>query len=112
MISMDAVNRAGVFDLRYTPSQFDDLDRDLRSALSGLPAIYTGSLAIRHVQHSSLAKSQTPRQIGHVMGNKFKLDTKYTDQELSALATANRNQLWADLQTKHTFLLDRLAPGA
>lgn len=112
MISMHAVEQAGGFDLRYTPSQFDDLDRDLRSGLAGLPAVYAGDLAVRHVQHSSLAKSQTTRQIGHVLGNKFKLDTKYTDEELIALGTANRNQLWNDLEMKYAFVLDRLGQGA
>lgn len=108
LIAMQAIEKAGGFDLRYTPSQFDDLDRDLRSALSGMPALYTGSLAVRHVQHSSLSKAQTPRQIGHVMGNKFKLDTKYSDEELAALANDNAGRLWADLEEKHRFLIDRL----
>lgn len=112
MINTQAVREAGGFDLRYTPSQFDDLDRDLRSALAGMPAVYAGSLAIRHVQHSSLAKAQTPKQIGHVMGNKFKLDTKYTDEELIRLGTDNKERLWIDLQEKHDFLVDRLTAGA
>ncbi len=108
LISLEAVEKAGAFDLRYTPSQFDDLDRDLRSALTGMPAIYAGTLAIRHVQHSSLAKAQTTRQIGHVMGNKFKLDTKYTDEELIELGQTNKERLWLDLEMKHNFLIDRL----
>lgn len=112
LINMEAVDKAGGFDLRYTPSQFDDLDRDLRSALGGMPAVYAGGLAIRHIQHSSLAKSQTTRQIGHVMGNKYKLDTKYSDEELVCLGTENKAQLWADLQTKYDFLVDRLKSGA
>jgi len=112
MISLAAIEKAGNFDLRYTPSQFDDLDRDLRSSLAGFPAVYTGSLAIRHVQHSSLAKSQTSRQIGHVMGNKLKLDTKYTDDELITLGSKNKQQLWTDLQTKYDFLIDHLSSDA
>lgn len=112
LISMKAVEEAGGFDLRYTPSQFDDLDRDLRSALAGHPAVYVGSLAVRHVQHSSLAKSQTEKQIGHVMGNKFKLDTKYTDDELIKLGTDNKTRVWNDLRAKHDFLVDRLGSGA
>ncbi|WP_419785153.1 glycosyltransferase family 2 protein [Pseudodesulfovibrio sp.] len=109
MVALRAVEKAGTFDLRYTPSQFDDLDRDLRSALSGMPALYTGTLAIRHVQHSSLAKAQTTRQIGHVMGNKYKLDTKYDDEQLAALVSANRTMLRSDYEERHRFLVDRLA---
>jgi hypothetical protein len=112
MVSMQAVKQVGDFDLRYTPSQFDDLDRDLRSALADMPALYTGSLAIKHVQHSSLAKSQTTRQIGHVMGNKYKLDTKYSDAQLTSLGNANKELLWADLRRKYDFLIDRFASNA
>jgi hypothetical protein len=108
---MAAVARAGGFDLRYTPSQFDDLDRDLRSALAGMPTLYAGTLAVKHVQHSSLARSRTTRQIGHVMGNKLKLDTKYSDDELAALGRENSRLLWDDLQARHAFLIDRLTPG-
>lgn len=108
LVSIDSIKRTGPFDLRYTPSQFDDLDRDLRSNLEDMPALYAGGLAIRHVQHSSLAKSKSARQIGQVMGNKLKLDTKYSDEELARLANANRTLLWADLKQKSAFLVDRL----
>ena len=108
LVSMRAVAKAGGFDLRFTPSQFDDLDRDMRSAMEGLPAVYTGGLAVRHVQHSSLAKSQTVRQIGHVMGNKFKLDAKYSDEQLIKLGEDNKDRLWDDLERKHAFLVQRL----
>ena len=108
LISLTAVEKAGGFDLRYTPSQFDDLDRDLRSALAGMPAVYAGGLAVRHVQHSSLAKARSTPQIGHVMGNKFKLDTKYSDEELAALALDNSERLWRDLEARSQALADRL----
>ncbi|QGY38729.1 glycosyltransferase [Pseudodesulfovibrio cashew] len=112
LVNLRAVEKVGGFDLRYTPSQFDDLDRDLRSALAGMPALYAGGLAVRHIQHSSLAKSQTTKQIGHVMGNKFKLDTKYSDEELIRLGEQNKRLLWQDLREKHGFLVDRLGLGA
>ncbi|BCS90122.1 glycosyltransferase family A protein [Pseudodesulfovibrio sediminis] len=108
MVNMASIAQTGGFDLRYTPSQFDDLDRDLQSSLIGMPALYVGGLAIRHIQHSSLAKSKTNKQIGHVMGNKFKLDTKYSDEELIRLGQENRQRLWSDLEQKCTFLVDRL----
>ena len=108
LVNLRSIERTGGFDLRYTPSQFDDLDRDLRSGLHGMPALYVGSLAIRHVQHSSLAKSRSVKQIGQVMGNKLKLDTKYTDEELIRLGQENRQMLWLDLERKARFLIDRM----
>ncbi|MBG0791603.1 MAG: glycosyltransferase family 2 protein [Desulfovibrionaceae bacterium] len=112
LVSMASIAKTGGFDLRYTPSQFDDLDRDLRAGLAGMPALYAGHLAIRHVQHSSLARSRTAAQIGQVLGNKFKLDAKYSDEELARLASANRALLWDDLKRKSGFLVDRLGLSA
>jgi GT2 family glycosyltransferase len=112
LVNMRSMERTGPFDLRYTPSQFDDLDRDLRASLDGTPALYVGGLAVRHVQHSSLAKSKTAKQIGQVMGNKLKLDTKYTDEELDRLGRENQAMLWADLEEKSRFLVDRLGLNA
>ncbi|WP_319582105.1 glycosyltransferase family A protein [uncultured Pseudodesulfovibrio sp.] len=112
LVNMRSIDRTGPFDLRYTPSQFDDLDRDMRASLAGTPALYVGGLAVRHVQHSSLAKSKTARQIGQVMGNKLKLDTKYTDAELIRLGRENRAMLWHDLEQKSRFLVDRLGLNA
>ncbi|MCJ2165827.1 MULTISPECIES: glycosyltransferase [unclassified Pseudodesulfovibrio] len=112
LVNMRSVEKTGGFDLRYTPSQFDDLDRDLRSNLAGMPALYVGGLAIRHIQHSSLAKSRTAKQIGQVMGNKLKLDTKYSDEELTRLGRENRLQLWADLEQKTGYLVDRMGQRA
>jgi GT2 family glycosyltransferase len=112
LVNLRSVARTGPFDLRYTPSQFDDLDRDMRANLDGTPALYVGGLAVRHVQHSSLAKSKTARQIGQVMGNKLKLDTKYTDEELIRLGQQNRALLWHDLEQKSRFLVDRLGLNA
>ncbi len=107
MINMDAINKAGPFDVRFNPSQFDDIDRDLRSCLAGMPSIYCGSLAVRHVQHSSLARARTARQVGHVMGNKLKLDTKYSDTDIKRLIQWNMAALWTDLETKSNALLDK-----
>ncbi|XXJ19026.1 glycosyltransferase family 2 protein [Desulfovibrio caledoniensis] len=112
LVNLRSVARTGPFDLRYTPSQFDDLDRDMRANLDGTPALYVGGLAVRHVQHSSLAKSKTARQIGQVMGNKLKLDTKYSDEELIRLGQQNRALLWHDLEQKSRFLVDHLGLNA
>eukprot|EP00831_Metopus_contortus_P019857 TRINITY_DN18659_c0_g3_i2.p1 TRINITY_DN18659_c0_g3~~TRINITY_DN18659_c0_g3_i2.p1 ORF type:complete len:609 (-),score=132.56 TRINITY_DN18659_c0_g3_i2:526-2352(-) len=112
LVNLRSVEKTDGFDLRYTPSQFDDLDRDLRSNLEGMPALFVGGLAIRHIQHSSLAKSKTAKQIGQVMGNKLKLDTKYSDEELQRLGQENRLRLWMDLELKSRILVDRLTPKA
>lgn len=107
MVNMESIRRTGPFDVRFNPSQFDDFDRDLRACLEGMPAFYCGNLAIRHVQHSSLAKAQTVRQMGQVMGNKLKLDSKYSDEELQKIITWNSQRLWADFVHRHRIVLDK-----
>ena len=99
LVSRRAVDAAGGFDVRFTPSQFDDLDRDLRSAMAGLPAVYLGTLAVGHVQFSSLAKAETPAKMGHVLGNKLKLDSKYEERDLRRITEESMERLWKDFHS-------------
>ncbi len=98
LLSRASLTAAGGFDLRFTPTQFDDLDRDLRCLLAGFPAFYEGRLAVRHVQHSSLAKAQSPAAVGNVLGNRVKLEGKYTAEEVNRLHAASQELLWADFK--------------
>ncbi len=107
-VSREALDAAGAFDVRFTPTQFDDLDRDMRSCLAGFPSLYEGRLTVRHVQHSSLAKAQTPAQVGHIQGNRVKLEGKYLDEDLTRLARADAERCWAHLER----VLPELADGA
>ncbi len=90
----------GGFDIRFSPTQFDDLDRDLRSAVAGRPATYAGDLAVAHVQHSSLAKAKGPAAMGQVFGNKIKLEGKFTREQVDGVARRGLDALWADVAAK------------
>ncbi|PKN08446.1 MAG: glycosyl transferase family 2 [Deltaproteobacteria bacterium HGW-Deltaproteobacteria-8] len=90
----------GGFDIAFSPTQFDDLERDLRSAVAGRGAVYCGDVAVAHVQHSSLAKAKGPAAIGQVMGNKLKLEGKFAQAELAAVSGAGLAALWADMAAK------------
>lgn len=90
----------GGFDIAFSPTQFDDLERDLRSAVAGRGAVYCGDVAVAHVQHSSLAKAKGPAAIGQVMGNKLKLEGKFAPEDLLAVSEAGLAALWADMAVK------------
>jgi len=90
----------GGFDIRFSPTQFDDLDRDLRAAVAGHPAAYAGDVAIAHVQHSSLAKAKGPAAMGQVFGNKIKLEGKHTQADMDKAFRAGLDALWLDLRGK------------
>lgn len=100
LLSRAAVEAAGPFDIRFNPTQFDDLDRDIRSWLAGYPAVYDGNVRVAHEQASSLAKAQTPAQVAHIMGNKIKLETKVTDADVERLWRENLDVLKRDLLEK------------
>lgn len=77
LITMRDVARCGAFDVRFTPSQFDDLERDIRSTLAGGEVWYAGQVRVRHVQHSSLRQATSRAKSAHIFGNKIKLEHLY-----------------------------------
>lgn len=109
LLNMKSVREAGGFDIRFSPTQFDDLERDMRSALSGYATVYAGDLAIRHVQHSSLAKATSAKAMAQVFGNKIKLEGKYDREQIQALSRNGLDVLWKDFRTKFDRLLKILA---
>ena len=105
LLDLSTLGPIGAFDVRYAPTQFDDLDRDIRCFLAGRPCVYTGHLAVDHVQRSSLKQASSPAQVGHIMGNKIKLEAKYDDAQLDAMIAKNFEMAWGDLLAKQTTLL-------
>ncbi|MBU1247971.1 MAG: glycosyltransferase family 2 protein, partial [Proteobacteria bacterium] len=105
LLSLAGVERCGTFDIRFSPTQFDDLERDIRLGVAGLNVHYAGNLTIRHIQHSSLAKAQSLQAVAHVFGNKIKLEGKYTMDEIRALSGRMLNRMNEDLSRKEDDLL-------
>ena len=66
--------------------------------------MYCGDVAVAHVQHSSLAKARGPAAIGQVMGNKLKLEGRFTPADMEAASGSGLAALWADLLGKWTEL--------
>ncbi|WP_320172578.1 glycosyltransferase [Maridesulfovibrio sp.] len=100
MLNMEAVHRCGGFDVRFNPTQFDDLERDLRAYAAGYTHVYAGQLGIGHIQHSSLAKASSAKSMAQVFGNKIKLESKYSEKVLNSVFTRDLESLWADAEKK------------
>lgn len=100
MMNRQHAEHLGGFDLRFNPSQFDDFDLDLRNILQGGHAYYSGNVAIRHCQRSSLNQADNPAKQGHIQGNLFKLNSKYSLKQKKDILTRNRELLWEDLIRK------------
>lgn len=103
LFSRKQLEQCGEFDLRFSPSQFDDIDHDLRRALSGKMAVYQGHLKVRHMKkvggsHSSPALSEAS------LGNMYKLYHKYTDAMVKTISENNYQAIRQDLHRKLDFL--------
>lgn len=106
LITSEAIRQAGLFDVRFSPTQFDDLDRDLRAFMKDLPCVYAGRLAIPHAQHSSLRQAVNPAAAAHIAGNRMKLESKYSDSQIKQITRLDRDRLRTDLKNKLNDLAD------
>ncbi len=105
LLRRKTVEACGGFDIRFSPTQFDDLERDLRLTLAGYEVVCAGGTAVRHVQHSSLRQAATRARTAHVFGNKIKLEYLYADNDGVAKAReAARLRAQRDLLRKVTRL--------
>jgi GT2 family glycosyltransferase len=76
--------RLGVpdFDVRFTPSQVDDLERDIQIWKHGGRVLYDGRVEVVHMQDAGRAAPKTEASWGHVWGNHMKMEFKLTGREL------------------------------
>ena len=99
----------GGFNLVFSPSQYDDLERDLRLGLSGRYACYHGHFSVRHLKRTGRGNNMSRAQYGNGLANSYKLAGRFTAEELETLFAFQDNLLTADLQAKLT-RLDELYP--
>lgn len=104
MVSMASVHQAGAFDVRFSPSQFDDLERDIRCTLAGLPVWYTGAVRMRHMQHSSLRQATNRAHSAHIFGNRIKLEHLHPADKACQAREASSALARQDLLRKATAL--------
>ncbi len=82
----DKLLENGPFDLRFSPTQYDDLERDLRMVLGGGYAVYQGFLAIPHKRKSGRMSEAGRPESGNATANMHKLLAKYTPEEFETMA--------------------------
>uniref|UniRef100_B8DND7 Glycosyl transferase family 2 n=1 Tax=Nitratidesulfovibrio vulgaris (strain DSM 19637 / Miyazaki F) TaxID=883 RepID=B8DND7_NITV9 len=112
MVSMASVHQVGAFDVRFTPSQFDDLERDIRCTLAGLPVWYAGTVRVRHMQHSSLRQASSRARSAHIFGNRIKLEHLYPADKVRQARETSAALARQDLLRKTAALAALPAPGA
>ena len=69
------------FDIRFSPSQVDDIDHDLLACLAGWGVLYCGFVTCVHLQSSGFsgkpAQPLSQPQVGNIVGNDIKLCAKH-----------------------------------
>lgn len=104
----DGTHDSGDFSLFFSPSQYDDLEHDLRMARYGKFCCYTGFLPVRHMKRTGKATRMSAAQFGNGLGNKYKLHTLFEPHEIADLKERETALLERDLLNKLRALDDRI----
>jgi hypothetical protein len=91
---------AGGFDLALSPSQFDDLEHDLRLNLKGLPAVYQGHLGVGHARRTGEQGKTSPRAAANAFGNLAKIERSHSRREIRDIARQDQARSLQDLRDK------------
>lgn len=90
----------GGFDIRLSPSQYDDLERDIRRAAAGRLAWCQGHLAVRHLKsEGGAAKTDRTAEAG-ARGNRIKLEAMHAEEEIVRIRDMDLDALERDLGAK------------
>jgi hypothetical protein len=91
---------SGGFDLRYSPSQYDDLDHDIRLLLAGRIPVYQGNLAVSHFKSTGSQGAQGQAQYGVGWANQYKLHHKFEPDDFARAARTADQAAWNDALSK------------
>ncbi len=97
--------QGGGFSLALGPSQYDDLERDLRMLAGGRVAVCQGHLRVRHRKRSGLA-SQEGGEGANAQGNRYKMQTLHAREEIAGFIAAQAQRL-GEAAAQAFALLDR-----
>jgi len=81
----EAMDAAGAFDVRFSPSQVDDLEHDIRMAVAGNMPCYHGSLLVRHMLATGLSTSISLPKAMNAYANHLKLQSLYPRPQFDVL---------------------------
>ncbi|MCJ2165778.1 MULTISPECIES: glycosyltransferase family A protein [unclassified Pseudodesulfovibrio] len=95
---------SGDFAIQLSPSQYDDMEHDLRLCEAGLFPVYQGHLTIRHKKRTGAASRTSMQEEGNALGNKYKMQTMHDPAAIKAAMLAEQQFLEADLLAKLDYL--------
>ncbi|WP_432734747.1 glycosyltransferase family 2 protein [Maridesulfovibrio sp. FT414] len=96
----------GGFSLFLSPSQYDDMEHDLRSCLKGEFGVYQGHLRVLHRKNTGAASRTDVVQEGNALGNKYKMQAMHPRSEILRIMADEERLLQSDLEKKMQYLRD------
>ncbi len=90
----------GGFSIHLSPSQYDDLEHDLRLNARGKFAAYQGGLAIRHRKRTGQASLTQSVEGAGAVGNRYKLQIMHPREEIDESRQREHQRLLADMTQK------------
>ena len=97
MFRREAMDRAGPFDVRFSPSQVDDFEHDIRMVSKGDMPCYHGSLCVRHMLATGLSTSVSLPKAMNAYANHLKLQSLYPRPQFDTLRERNMQVLLQDI---------------
>ncbi len=83
----------GLFDIRYSPCQYVDVDHHIRMRLAGLPIVYNGLIEFQHAKAMGNDALQSRELRGNSEGNKHKLLHKHDPAAVQRVIARSREEL-------------------
>lgn len=108
LFRMKTLAECGDFDLRFSPSQFDDLEHDIRLNIQGRYAVYQGHLRILHLKRTGKGTRGNSAQFSSAIANMHKLQKKYSASQYAKLIDWEADALAKDFWKKHTSVMQWL----
>lgn len=87
------------FDVRFSPSQVDDLEHDIQIWKAGGQAVFDGRVEVVHLQDAGRQAPKSQASWAHVWGNHMKMEHKFTERELAEIDRESRaadQSFWRD----------------
>ncbi|MFC1592140.1 glycosyltransferase [Thermodesulfobacteriota bacterium] len=100
LLRTDIARDVGEFDIRFSPSQVDDIDHDIMTCMKGHEIIYNGYLEITHCQKAGKEALMSRPALGNILGNDCKFAMKHSADDINRLKLTTEDIDRQDIRRK------------
>jgi GT2 family glycosyltransferase len=87
-----ALEDVGLFDIRFSPCQFVDVEHHLRARLKGYEIVYHGMLEAGHLRAMGAESLESRQRLSNSKGNLIKLTIKHDPEEVTEFMRRERER--------------------